>query len=284
MMRLASGMDNSPESITAAVRALRERTGFSMAVVAKSMGYKNASSYQRYESPADYPGGYLKRDLVEKLAKVFVGRGSPPIRAEDVWALAGPEFQPPGKPFTTFDPDQPEPPASDDPMTQGEHTGVRGIPEGSTPQLDVTAGMGGGGLTVIHEGVPGKNGMAFAAESISDWWRVPPAVLVAMGTNIKPTDITFIPVQGDSMAPTLIEGDVVVVDTRHRWPSPDGLYALNDQFGGVIVKRLEVVSMPGEEEPRVSVISDNPKHPAKTWGMSDLRIVGRVLRKFGHVL
>lgn len=254
-----------------------------MADIAKAMGFKGASSYQRYEDPTKLKDGFLKRDWVAAFAKAVVGKGNPPVTEREVWELAGPEFAPGGRRriVDTFDPDAQEP-LTDEAMTQGEHTGARGIPEGATPQIDVTAGMGGGGITIVSEGVPGKNGMTFAAENISDWWRVPPAILTAMG-NVKPTDITFVPVQGDSMAPTLIEGDVVIVDTRHRWPSPDGLYALNDAFGGVIVKRLEVTSKPSEEEARVDVISDNPRHPTKNWSLEELRIVGRVLRKFGHV-
>jgi len=183
---------------------------------------------------------------------------------------------------SSFDPDAPDTTPADERMTLGTETGAQGIPDGSSAQVDVTAGMGGGGLTIVSEGVPGKRGMTFSAENISDWWRIPPAVLAAMG-GVKPGDITFFPVQGDSMSPTLIEGDVVAVDTRHRWPSPDGIYALNDAFGGVIVKRLEVTSRPGEDEPRVDVISDNPRHPTKSWSLDELRIVGRVVRKFGHV-
>ena len=123
--------------------------------------------------------------------------------------------------------------------------------------------------------------MTFAAEHIADYWRLPANLLGSMGA--KPGDIAIIPVQGDSMAGTLVEGDCVFIDTRHRLPSPDGLYALSDEFGGIIVKRLEMASNPGTEEPIVRVISDNPRHAPKDWPLSDVRIVGRVLRKFGVV-
>lgn len=277
-------MENTAESIAKTVAALRTRAGLSMAEIAKAMEFKGASSYQRYEDATKLKDGYLKRDWVASFARAVVGKGNPAVTEREVWDLAGPEYAPGGRRqiVDTFDPDVPDT-DSDEAMTHGEYTGARGIPEGATPQIDVTAGMGGGGLTIVSEGVPGKNGLTFSAENISDWWRVPPAVLTSMG-NVKPTDITFVPVQGDSMAPTLTEGDVVIVDTRHRWPSPDGLYALNDAFGGVIVKRLEVTSKPGDEEQRVDVISDNERHPRKSWALDDLRIVGRVLRKFGHVL
>lgn len=187
----------------------------------------------------------------------------------------------PPKAFTTFDPDQDEPDA-DDTITHGEYTGLRGAPEGASAQLDVTAGLGAGGMTIIAPGIPGKSGMTFAAEVISDYWRVPPMILSTL-SNAKPTDITFIPCQGDSMAPTLVEGDVVVVDTRHTIPSPDGVYAINDQFGGIVVKRIEIRDPIGDGPMLVAVISDNPKHREKIMAIDELRVVGRVLRKFGLV-
>jgi len=274
-------MNNSAESITKTVKALRERGGLTMGAMAKAMGYKTASGYQRYEDANTYGGGYLKRDLVAGLAKALVGKGSPPITEPEVWALAGPEFAP-ARPFSTFDPDKEDDPLPDESMTQGTETGLRGVPDGGSPQLDVTAGMGGGGLTIISEGVPGKRGMTFAAEDIADYWRVPPSILTGMG-NVKPTDITFVPCQGDSMSPTLLEGDVVVVDTRHRWPSPDGIYALTDPFGGIIVKRLHVTDEGTDGERVVMIVSDNPKHNPRRSTVDELRIVGRVLRKFGLV-
>ena len=252
------------------LRQARVAAGFTSTQAAADRLGVSPSTYRAHENG--------QNDFNEEQAKVYAKAFS--VTPEHL--ILGTPLRP-AQPFSTFDPDAPEPVADPDAgMTVGEETGVRGIPDGSTPQIDVTAGMGGGGLTVISEGVPGKRGMTFAAENISDFWRVPPGMLIAMG-GVRPTDIAFIPVQGDSMYPTLTEGDVVVVDTRHRWPSPDGIYALNDAFGGVIVKRLEVTSKPGDEEARVDVISDNPRHPTKNWGLDELRIVGRVLRKFGMV-
>ena len=46
---------------------------------------------------------------------------------------------------------------------------------------------------------------------------------------------------GDSMAPTILSGERVVVDTGHKTPTPDGLYAIRDTFGSIVVKRLQVM-------------------------------------------
>lgn len=176
----------------------------------------------------------------------------------------------------------PPDPDPDEPATIGSETGAKGVPPDGSAQVDVTGGMGAGGVTIVSNGVPGKRGMTFAAEHIADYWRIPPAMLSSLG-GARPGDIAIFPVQGDSMEPILTEGDCVFVDTRHRLPSPDGVYALGDEFGGIIVKRLELASRPGEEDPMVRVISDNPKHKPKEWHLSEMHIIGRVLRKFGVV-
>lgn len=181
----------------------------------------------------------------------------------------------------SYDPDNHTDHESDEAATFGSVTGVRGIPEDGSAQLDVTGGLGAGGLSIVSEGVPGRHGMTFAAEQIRDYWRLPPAILITLG--LAAHDVAIIPVQGDSMLPTLNEGDVVFIDTRHRLPSPPGLYAILDEIGGVVIKRLEIASAPGDEDQIVSVISDNPRHAPKQWRAEQVQIIGRVLRKFGTV-
>lgn len=89
---LMRGMDNSPESIVERVRSLRERAGLTMAQLAKAMGYKNASSIQRYENASALKRGYLRRDLVARFETALLGKGTPPIQRPEIWELAGPEF------------------------------------------------------------------------------------------------------------------------------------------------------------------------------------------------
>lgn len=52
------------EPVTETLKALRERAGLSMAEMAKLLGYKGASSYQRYEDSETYNEGYLLPDLL----------------------------------------------------------------------------------------------------------------------------------------------------------------------------------------------------------------------------
>ncbi|MCW5697327.1 MAG: S24 family peptidase [Bauldia sp.] len=170
---------------------------------------------------------------------------------------------------------------SDEEATVGRVTGRRGIPPDGIPQFDLTAGLGGGGVTMHAEGVPHKSGHTYSADVVRGYWRLPDEVLGALGLRAR--DVAILPVQGDSMADTLTEGDFVFVDIRHTLPSPDGLYALADEFGGVVVKRLEVVSPRSEEDALIRVISDNPRHSPKERRLSEMAIFGRVVRRFGVV-
>jgi transcriptional regulator with XRE-family HTH domain len=82
-------------------------------------------------------------------------------------------------------------------------------------------------------------------------------------------------IEGDSMAPTVMSGDRVVIDTGHKNPSPDGLYAIRDAFDSVLVRRLQLLRSGGSS--RVKVISDNPNHAAEEVSLSELKIAGKVV-------
>jgi len=144
------------------------------------------------------------------------------------------------------------------------------------PEIDVHAGAGGGGFTALE--THSANGMSFSREVVRDHWRLPDWLLYSL--NAKSGNLAAFPVQGDSMSPTLLDGDVVFVDTRIRQPSPPGLFVLADEFGGVIVKRLEVSSGPGDENVMVRVGSDNPHHMTKELRLDEISIVGRYVGRF----
>lgn len=255
------------------LKFLRAKAGYRSARAAADALDIPVSTYNAHER-AGQPGG---RDFDEtdaaKYARAFDGsmlwlyhgRGDPDGHLDSM------EVASDDKPI---DPDAP--------MTVNEFTGRRGVPKDASAQLDVTGGLGAGGMLITSEGVPGKSGMTFAGEHIRDYWRIPPEMLSSMG--LRPHDIVIMPVQGDSMTPTINEGDCVFVDTRHRLPSPDGLYAITDEFGGLVVKRLEVIGRTDDDDIEVSIISDNSaKHPAKPRRLSDMRIIGRIIRRFGVI-
>lgn len=165
--------------------------------------------------------------------------------------------------------------ASDDGGRPGRASG--GGKSDMIDEIDVTAGLGGGGLALI-EGDANQHGMTFSAEVVRDFWRLPSWVLNRF--NAQAGHIKAFPSQGDSMSPTIDDGDVVFADIRHRVPSPPGVYVLADEFGGVVVKRLEVISRPRDENVIVKVISDNPRHQPRDLMLAEINIIGRYVGRF----
>ena len=168
--------------------------------------------------------------------------------------------------------------ASFDPDAQDEHE-VETRTEPNTkdiPEIDLVAGLGGGGMSIVEN--TSQNGITFHKEAVRDHWRLPDWMLMRMG--VRAPHVAAFPSRGDSMTPTIEDGDVVFVDTRHRVPSPPGIYALADEFGGVVVKRLEVTSRPGEETITVQISSDNPRHTTRELTLDEIQIVGRYIGRF----
>ena len=56
-----------------------------------------------------------------------------------------------------------------------------------------------------------------------------------------PAQLLVLDTTGDSIAPTIFSGERVIVDTGHKTPTPDGLYAIRDALAAIVVKRLQVM-------------------------------------------
>lgn len=108
----------------------------------------------------------------------------------------------------------------------------------------------------------------------SEEW-VFPASFVTKDLQASPKQLLVVAAEGDSMAPTIMSGDRVIVDTAHKTPSPDGLYAIRDAFGNVVVRRLQLLR--AAQSSRVKIITDNPKHAAEEMALTDLEIVGKAV-------
>lgn len=93
-------------------------------------------------------------------------------------------------------------------------------------------------------------------------------------TRDDPSRLSMIRVQGDSMVPTLSDGDEILVDGADGADNlRDGIYVLRVD-GALMVKRIAI----NPAARRASIISDNPAYPG--WpdcALSDMEIVGRVV-------
>lgn len=126
------------------------------------------------------------------------------------------------------------------------------------PKLAIGASAGAGASI---DGEPIEGEVAFDPK----WLR---------GLGADPRALSIIRVEGDSMAPTLNDGDDILVDggdaaARLR----DGIYVLR-MDDVLMVKR--VARAPGAG--RISVVSDNPQYPSyPDLSMGAVRLVGRVV-------
>ena len=134
---------------------------------------------------------------------------------------------------------------------------LRGAGLRLVPKLAVGASAGGGALTDV-EALAGKVGFD------ESWLR-------QMG--LDPAGLSLIRVVGDSMQPTLNDGDDIMVDSAAALRAPKkGIHVLRLD-GTLMVKRL----LPGKGG-RLSILSDNRAYPAiEDVAAAEVTVIGRVV-------
>ncbi|MBP0440655.1 S24 family peptidase [Tianweitania sediminis] len=201
----------------------------------------------------------MDRAFVAKLLKPLTGKGEPAISANEVWALAGPEFSA----MSRRAPD-----AAPDPHKD------------TVLELDTKAGAGGGGLVDLIN-VTDNGGNQISAEVVKDYWRIPESYLRGE-LRIEASRALIVEVTGDSgydpahpHAPgSIFPGDRVIVDARDTRPSPPGPFLVYDGTG-LVVKLCEPVH--GSDPPTIRLLSRNPTYSPYTISLDEGHvIVGRV--------
>ena len=94
--------------------------------------------------------------------------------------------------------------------------------------------------------------------------------------GLEPAMLSAIAVAGDSMEPTLRDGDEILVDRAPR-ALRDGVHVVR-AGESLLVKRLDL-GRPG----RIALISDNPAYPPIELAPGEVEIVGRVVWKSGRL-
>ena len=94
--------------------------------------------------------------------------------------------------------------------------------------------------------------------------------------GLDPAMLSAIAVAGDSMEPTLRDGDEILVDRSAR-PLRDGIHVvrLDDSL---LVKRIDA-ARPG----RIALVSDNPAYRTIELAPGDMQVIGRVVWKSGRL-
>lgn len=150
-------------------------------------------------------------------------------------------------------------------------TATRVLPSDSTPTWAITSGDGSIALRQIDLGFSmgdGSNIDDYVEEGTIDF----DANLLRSITRSPPNRLFVARGEGDSMFPTLINNDIVVIDTLQTTLNLiDKVWAIS-LFGAGGIKRLRPIG-----EGKVEVISDNPAHKDQVVTAEDLRIMGRVI-------
>ena len=211
-------------------------------------GMEYGSSYQHYEDRYKKP--LLPLELVLKLVPIFAPTGVDPA---ELYALAGVDGSG----------ERPAGGRSGVALAADSKDGAVGKGDGrllKIGELDVRASAGSGGLSA-------------EAENIVAEWQIPSG-MIRQYTSAPAHELRIITVMGDSMEPTLLPGQRILVDTGDRMPSPPGIFVVWDGLG-LVVKRLQVV--PHSEPPRVRIGSDNGKYEPYERSLAEAYIQGRVI-------
>lgn len=126
------------------------------------------------------------------------------------------------------------------------------------PIYEFRAGMGGGGVILT--------------ETPDSFMPVSEAYIKEM--RLGAADLIAIECEGDSMSPTLISGDQIMINRKDRNPARGGIFTIFDS-DTLVVKRIEKI--PNSDPVMLKLISDNPHHNSYDVIADDTNIIGRVV-------
>lgn len=236
------------ETLGARIRSARQARKLTQDAVARHFGV-NRVSVTQWEGDTTRPDP----DKIVRLALL--------LRTTVEWLLEGRGQR---HIVASFDPDDQDPDLSDDRTDDTPDP----VDTGDVANLNLRGGLGLGS----PEGVASNDGGQIYADHINGFWSFPPAVKA--GWRNMP-QVYSIPVEGDSMEPTLTSGSYVFVDMTHTVPQPEDIYACD--FGeGLAIKRLQLVP----RTDKIKVMSDNDRYEDYTLLRADVRVYGRVVAWF----
>ncbi len=147
--------------------------------------------------------------------------------------------------------------------------------DGAIPEIDIKLGAG---LGVVGETInlPVGNGNVTGHRVIAEW--LIPLEYLRNEAKASPEFTLIHEIIGDSMSPTYLPGDRVIVDLSQNQMISDTVYAISDGFSEPQIKRLQRI--PFSDPPEVRIISDNPNLETFTVDLDRLTIIGRIC---GHL-
>lgn len=259
------------DSLGNRIRGRRKQLGITQEQVAAAFGIKRVSVTQ-WEGDTTAP----ERDKIAKLAQLLkcdpewllTGRGRAPIKDDLVEGIRDKRL------VASFDPD------SADHHNGEEHSGYtrehwRPGMKGALPEIDVKLGAGEGAIGEVINLPVGRDNVS-GHRVIGEW--VIPQEYLRSEAKVSPAHTIVMEVVGDSMFPTYMPGDRVIVDLSQNRFVSDTVYAISDGASEPQIKRLQRVMF--SDPVQVDIISDNPHLKTITVELDRLVIIGRIC---GHI-
>jgi repressor LexA len=151
--------------------------------------------------------------------------------------------------------------ADDDIATLADHFGVEPSLLGGAAAADLVA--------VPYLSVRASAGRGLAAEGEALIRTEPFARSLLREAGIAPADASMIAAEGESMVPTILSGDRLLVDRSDRGVRDGSIYVVRHDEA-LSVKRLE------REGPALRLVSDNPAYPPVRVPRAELAVIGAV--------
>ncbi len=114
-------------------------------------------------------------------------------------------------------------------------------------------------------------------EDLYEKLELPPHCIEMLGGGNKIETIEAILVSGDSMEPTLQNGNIIFLDTTKKDPLKDGIYAFSSP-NGLFVKRIQK-----RIDGALDILSDNKEYPPQIAQKDTITILGKVIGTFGKI-
>jgi len=120
-------------------------------------------------------------------------------------------------------------------------------------------------------------GGAYEAEDNFEKLDLPDFFVNIIGGEENLKNVEAINVTGDSMEPTLNNGNIIFIDRTKNDASKDGIYAFANE-NGLFVKRIQK-----RVDGALDIISDNKEYPMQIASKNDIDILGKVVSSIGKV-
>ena len=132
-------------------------------------------------------------------------------------------------------------------------------------------------IRYFHDIYASAGGGAENYDVAEAYLHVDEAILERIGVRCKTEEIEAINVLGDSMEPTLHEGNVVLVDRTQVQIHRGGIFVLATP-GGLFIKRLQL-----KADGSLELVSDNTMYVPERIDAKQVRVLGKVVGAFTKI-